>query len=1010
MKNLTFLLMTGAILLAAAWRGGISGRSQPAPVSAQVAGQTNILLEDFSNGQNPPQLNNFYFNHHFTLGTAWAVSGSGLGEPLSQTPPYALVLYSGNEDRVTFNQASSTSVVTEAQVWGWTETAKNGLPAGRGRVVFEGTGDSKTFAFVGGAAQWQLYKASENDTGDSGKRLGPIVAVRLANLAPIGESGRVLFDDLRVVSATPPTSSNLALSVNGPASPLAIGSTVSYTFTVTNAGPNTAPAVTIEDVLPFGGTFVPGGSASGCQPVLGRVRCSLGTLSVGSSLTVTVRMSVSSAACASFTNRATVTAAAFDSNMGNNTAVHTATTANPACADFAVRQTALPLPPIPGEGMITYALTVLNLGPDLAGSGLNFTLPTHVSFSSVTADSGITCNETGGVVSCTLQPLAGGQQKQIIVTGAADAAMSGMQTSRAEIVPSVADLVPANNVSLFRFTAEPSYEYTLIGELGVDQLSPYTSVGNVVLNNNGQVAFTAVTNPSGSGIPSDFAIYRGDGSGPLTRITQMSDYPALPADYFRRLDGAVDMNDAGTVVFVESVEQSLSATSSRIMEVNIYTGDGGPLTAVNTDVRVGGAFPLFRRAATINNAGRVVAGYHYGNDTTGVDAFENGQEIALMTELTQHNTIYTGQSDNNNYVAYFQSPVWGGSTQPPYTYVLGLISPNGSRQTLMEYPDSYIGLSPVGNVVSVSDAGRVIYASRTPIPAPSTYIEQLKIDNQVLMSELAFFSQNKFMTPQLNNHHRYVFLTDFTSQFGIKGLFTGPHPVGNRVVRANVLRGDILFGQLVVDVYRNFDINDSGQVAFIAGLSNNHYVIVRADPVVEQDQDGVNDWTELGAANQGDGNYDGIPDSAQPHVASTTVLSGTIPVTFAVNPNYTLHNVTSIANPSPDNAPNDPFPLGFFSFEVRDFSPGDAVDVTVYLTNPPFRWWKYGPTPDNPTPHWYEFSYDGVTGAEISGNVVTLHFVDGQRGDSDLTANGIIVDPGGASGFPFATFLPTVLR
>ena len=35
----------------------------------------------------------------------------------------------------------------------------------------------------------------------------------------------------------------------------------------------------------------------------------------------------------------------------------------------------------------------------------------------------------------------------------------------------------------------------------------------------------------------------------------------------------------------------------------------------------------------------------------------------------------------------------------------------------------------------------------------------------------------------------------------------------------------------------------------------------------------------------------------------------------------------------------------------------------------------------------------------IHGNVITLHFVDGARGDEDLTANGIIVDTGGP-GFP----------
>jgi hypothetical protein len=195
-------------------------------------------------------------------------------------------------------------------------------------------------------------------------------------------------------------------------------------------------------------------------------------------------------------------------------------------------------------------------------------------------------------------------------------------------------------------------------------------------------------------------------------------------------------------------------------------------------------------------------------------------------------------------------------------------------------------------------------------------------------------------------------------------------------------------------------------------LSNNRTLIVRADPVVEQDQDGVNDWTELGAANQGDGNGDAIPDSAQPHVASASTLDGTAPVTFAVDQNQTLANVRPIPNPSPGDMPNETFPIGHFSFEVRDLTPGAAADVTIYLPGglPMQSWWKYGPTPNNPTPHWYDFSFDGTTGAEINGNVVTLHFIDGQRGDSDLTANGTIVDPGGPSGFPYAVYLPSVQR
>ena len=52
-------------------------------------------------------------------------------------------------------------------------------------------------------------------------------------------------------------------------------------------------------------------------------------------------------------------------------------------------------------------------------------------------------------------------------------------------------------------------------------------------------------------------------------------------------------------------------------------------------------------------------------------------------------------------------------------------------------------------------------------------------------------------------------------------------------------------------------------------------------------------------------------------------------------------------------------------------------------------------TPDNAVLHWYEFLFDGTTGAEINENIITLHFVDGNRGDNDRITNGIIIDPSG---------------
>jgi len=104
-----------------------------------------------------------------------------------------------------------------------------------------------------------------------------------------------------------------------------------------------------------------------------------------------------------------------------------------------------------------------------------------------------------------------------------------------------------------------------------------------------------------------------------------------------------------------------------------------------------------------------------------------------------------------------------------------------------------------------------------------------------------------------------------------------------------------------------------------------------------------------------------------------------------------------IASLTPPAQDAKTFPYGKLDFSVNNLDIGSSTIVTLILPENAAieRYWKYGPTPDNPDDHWYEFMYNGEVGAEISGNVISLHYIDGALGDDDLSANGIIVDPGG---------------
>jgi cyclophilin family peptidyl-prolyl cis-trans isomerase len=173
--------------------------------------------------------------------------------------------------------------------------------------------------------------------------------------------------------------------------------------------------------------------------------------------------------------------------------------------------------------------------------------------------------------------------------------------------------------------------------------------------------------------------------------------------------------------------------------------------------------------------------------------------------------------------------------------------------------------------------------------------------------------------------------------------------------------------------------------------------------LVPIDLDGVDAAVEDGGPNGGDGNNDTVPDSQQGNVATfITTLPGvndyiTIESMIAGQAlNYVRPLDGSTLNLS--SVLNDfNFQQGFFEIHVTRVPVGGMAEIQITLPQgaAPDTYFMYGPEPGNALDHWYQFDYNGTTGAVINGNVVTLHFVDGQRGDADLTANGIIADPGG---------------
>lgn len=184
---------------------------------------------------------------------------------------------------------------------------------------------------------------------------------------------------------------------------------------------------------------------------------------------------------------------------------------------------------------------------------------------------------------------------------------------------------------------------------------------------------------------------------------------------------------------------------------------------------------------------------------------------------------------------------------------------------------------------------------------------------------------------------------------------------------------------------------------------NNDFVYV---PFVclNDDRDSACPDDEDRAPNNGDGNADGIPDRDQSNVASPVTRTGDS-ITFSAASGRILGVAGVVVDtlsaqrvatfPRPESTLVQ-FNIGFFSIELSGTVGAGSELVTVRdpLVERPTHYYVYGPTAGNPSPHWYDFSFDGTTGAVITPNNIELHFKDGERGDDDLQANGSITHTG----------------
>ncbi len=297
-------------------------------------------------------------------------------------------------------------------------------------------------------------------------------------------NGVATEDDQASVAVTPQVIDLSLTKTVDNATPNVSGN-VTFTVTVSNAGPDAATGVAVLDLLPAGMTFVSSTPSQGSYVSATGV-WTVGTIANGANATLQIVASVDSAGAK--TNLAQVSAANQpDSDSTPNNSVATeddqaSVTVTPQDADLSLTKTVDDATPISGQ-QVTFTVTVSNAGPSSATNVIvQDSLPTGLTFVSSTPSQGTFDNTTGQWAAGTI---ASGSSATLQVV--ASVTTIGAKTNTAQ-VRSVDQFDPNSTPNNSVATEDDQAEVVITPE--VADLSVTQTVDNPNVNVGDNVTFT----------------------------------------------------------------------------------------------------------------------------------------------------------------------------------------------------------------------------------------------------------------------------------------------------------------------------------------------------------------------------------------------------------------------------------------------------------------------------------------------------------------------------------------
>jgi uncharacterized repeat protein (TIGR01451 family) len=391
--------------------------------------------------------------------------------------------------------------------------------------------------------------------------IDPTATGTLVNTASITPAGGTPIDATDTDTLTP--QADLSVTKDDGETTAVPGTGVTYTITVSNAGPSTVSAVNLTDDVPaallnpvFGTP-----SAGSYDPATG-VWSGL-SLAAGQHVTIALSGTIDPSATGVLTNTVNVAPppGATDPNPGNNNDSDT-NTLTPQ-ADLSITKTDDVTSVVPGNST-TYTIVVSNTGPSaVTGASVSDPLPAGVTSVAWTA----TANSGGGTVTGpangtgalgTTVDLPVGATVTFTFTVQVSPSATGTLDNTATVRPpaGVTDTNPANNSATDSDSLTPQVDLAITKTDGVTSVVPGTAdTYTIVVSNAGPSAVTgaSVSDPLPAGVSgATWAFSSATGGGTVTG----------PASGTGALGTSVDLPAGATVTFSFTVQINPSATGT----------------------------------------------------------------------------------------------------------------------------------------------------------------------------------------------------------------------------------------------------------------------------------------------------------------------------------------------------------------------------------------------------------------------------------------------------------------